>query len=172
MKKSKEVAFLGIVSALSVVILFLGAVFKVLDITAAVFAALMLLVAWEELRYKAVLVYASTAIIAFFFAPFSILPAVEYLIFGLYPILKPLIEKTPKAVSYLLKGVYILIASVGSVFVMYFFVPASIEKMYMIAVYIFMFSAVIILFDLLIAKFKKYYLYKLRRILKIDRFFR
>ena len=83
MKKSKEVAFLGIVSALSVVILFLGAVFEVLDITAAVFSALMLLVAWQELRYKAALVYFSTVIIAFFFAPFSILPAVEYLIFGL-----------------------------------------------------------------------------------------
>ena len=172
MKKSKEVAFLGIVSALSVVILFLGAVFEVLDITAAVFSALMLLVAWQELRYKAALVYFSTVIIAFFFAPFSILPAVEYLIFGLYPLLKPLIEKTPKVIQYLLKGIYVVLASVGSVLCMYFFVPASIEKQYMIAVYILMFAAIIILFDLLIAKFKKYYLFKLRRILKIDRFFR
>ncbi len=172
MKKSKEVAFLGIVSALSVVILFLGALLEVFDITAAVFSALMLLIAWEELRYKAVLVYISVAIIAFFFAPFSILPAVEYLIFGLYPILKPIIEKTPKVLAYVLKGIYIVLASVGSVLVMYFFVPASIEKPYMIAVYILMFGAVIILFDLLIAKFKKYYIFKLRRILKIDRFFR
>lgn len=172
MKKSKEIAFLGICAALSVVILFLGAVLEVLDITAAVFAALMLFVVWQELRYKAVLVYISTAVISFFFAPFSILPAMEYLIFGLYPILKPLIEKTPKAIAYLLKGIYILTASIGSVLIMYFFVPASIEKPYMIAVYIFMFSAVIILFDLLIAKFKKYYIFKLRHILKIDRFFR
>lgn len=109
MKKSREVAFLGIISALSVVILFLGAILEVLDMTAAVFAALMLLIAWQELRYKAVLVYFVTAIISFFFAPFSILPAVEYLIFGLYPILKPLFEKTPKAVSYILKGVYIIL---------------------------------------------------------------
>lgn len=172
MKKSKEVAFLGIVSALSVVILFLGALVEALDITAAVFAALMLIVAWQELKYKAMLVYLSTAIIAFFFVSFSILPAVEYLIFGLYPILKPLIEKTPRIVSYLLKGIYILLASVGSVLVMYLFVPASIEKKYMVAVYILMFAAVIILFDLLIAKFKKYYVFKLRRILRIDRFFR
>lgn len=172
MKKSKEVAFLGIVSALSVVILFLGALVEALDITAAVFAALMLLVAWEELRYKAVLVYLSTAIIAFFFVSFSILPAVEYLIFGLYPILKPLIEKTPKALAYVLKGAYILLASIGSVLIMYLFVPASIEKQYMIAVYILMFAAVIILFDLLIAKFRKYYVFKLRKILKIDRFFK
>ena len=172
MKKSKEVAFLGIVSALSVVILFLGALIEALDITAAVFAALMLLIAWEELRYKAVLVYFSTAVIAFFFVSFSVLPAVEYLIFGLYPILKPLIEKAPKLLTYALKGAYIVLASVGSVLVMYLFVPASIEKPYMLAVYVFMFAAVIILFDLLIAKFKKYYCIKLRRILRIDRFFR
>ena len=73
MKKSREVAFLGIISALSVVILFLGAILEVLDMTAAVFAALMLLIAWQELRYKAALVYFVTAIISFFFAPFSIL---------------------------------------------------------------------------------------------------
>jgi hypothetical protein len=172
MKKSREVAFLGIISALSVVILFLGALIEALDITAAVFSALMLLIAWQELKYKAVLVYLSTVVISFFFVAFSILPAVEYLIFGLYPILKPLIEKTPKVLAYVLKGVYIVLASVGSVIAMYLFVPASIEKTYMIAVYILMFAAVIILFDLLIAKFKKYYVFKLRRILRIDRFFR
>lgn len=172
MKKSREVAFLGIISALGVVILFLGAIVDVLDMTAAVFAALMLLIAWQELRYKAVLVYFVTAIISFFFVSFSILPAVEYLIFGLYPILKPLIEKTPKVLAYVLKVIYIVLASVGSVLVMYFFVPASIEKPYMIAVYILMFAAVIVLFDVLMAKFKKYYVLKLRRILRIDRFFR
>ena len=74
--------------------------------------------------------------------------------------------------AYVLKGIYIVLASVGSVLVMYFFVPASIEKPYMIAVYILMFAAVIILFDVLMAKFKKYYVLKLRRILRIDRFFR
>jgi hypothetical protein len=97
---------------------------------------------------------------------------VEYLIFGLYPILKPLIEKTPKVLAYVLKGIYIVFASVGSVMVMYLFVPASIEKPYMLAVYVLMFGAIIILFDVLIAKFKKYYVFKLRKILKIDRFFR
>jgi hypothetical protein len=100
------------------------------------------------------------------------MPAIEYAIFGLYPLIKPLIDKAPKALSYLLKGVYIIFASLGSVAVMYLLVPSSAERPYMLAIYIAIFAFVIVLFDLLIVRFKKYYQFKLRGILKIDRFFK
>jgi hypothetical protein len=172
MKKSREIAFLGIISALSVVFLLLGALVEVLDITSAILASLMLLIAYEELRKKAILVYLATSIISFFFVFFSPMPAIEYTIFGLYPLIKPLIDKAPKALSYLLKGVYIIFASLGSVAVMYLLVPSSAERPYMLAIYIAIFAFVIVLFDLLIVRFKKYYQFKLRGILKIDRFFK
>ena len=57
MKKAREVAFLGIITALSVVSLFIGTIIGVLDITAAVLASLLVLVAFEELRWKSILVY-------------------------------------------------------------------------------------------------------------------
>ena len=172
MKKSREIAFLGIISALSVVFLLLGAIVEVLDITSAILASLMLLIAYEELKGKSVLVYLATAVISFFFVFFSPMPALEYTIFGLYPLIKPLIEKTPKVISYILKGVYIILASLGSAAVMYLLVPSLAEKLYMLAIYILVFALVIILFDLLIVRFKRYYQFKLRSTLRIDRFFK
>lgn len=173
MKKSREIAFLGIICAISAVFLLLGAAFEVLDITSAILASLMLLIAHEELKGKAVLVYLVTAVISglYVFA-FSPLPAVEYAIFGLYPLIKPLIDKTPKVLGYILKGVYILASSLTSVVAIYLIVPSSVEKPYMFAIYAIVFAAVIILFDLLIVRFKRYYYFKLRGMLRIDRFFK
>ena len=71
MKKAREVAFLGIITALSVVSLFIGTIIGVLDITAAVLASLLVLVAFEELRWKSILVYFATIIISFCFAFFA-----------------------------------------------------------------------------------------------------
>ena len=172
MKKSREIAFLGIISALSVVFLLLGAIVEVLDITSAILASLMLLIAYEELKGKSVLVYLATSVISFFFVFFSPMPAIEYTIFGLYPLIKPLIEKAPKVITYILKGVYIILASLGSAAVMYLLVPSLAEKLYMFAIYILVFALVIILFDLLIVRFKRYYQFKLRSTLRIDRFFK
>ncbi len=172
MKKSREIAFLGIISALSVVFLLLGAIVEVLDITSAILASLLLLIANEELKGKAIMVYFATTIISALFFMFSPLPALEYAIFALYPLIKPLFEKTPRVIAYILKGVYIIFASLGSTVLIYFLVPASVEKPYMLAVYVAMFSAVIILFDLLIVRFKRYYQFKLRSMLRIDRFFK
>ena len=59
MKKARVVAFCGIISALSVVFLLLGSLpfLQVMDITMAVIASFLLLVTFEEMRYKALYVY-------------------------------------------------------------------------------------------------------------------
>ncbi len=171
MKKSKEIAFLGIITALSVVILFLGYLVDVLDITASIFASLLLLIANEELKLKSLMVYFATSIITMIIAPFS-LSAIEYIVFALYPILKPLIEKAPKVVAYILKAIYIVLASGGMVAIMYFFVGEVASKPLMIVLYVLMFILVIVLFDLLLVRFKRYYQFKLRHKLKLDRFFK
>ena len=172
MKKSREIAFLGIISALSVVFLLFGSIIGVLDITMAVVASLLLFIANEEIGKKSLMVYFATVIISLFLVTFgSVLPTVEYAIFAIYPILKPLIEKAPRAVSYLLKATYAVLASCGTVLVMYFFLP-PLENKYMFLVYLAMFILVIVLFDLMLFRFKRYYHFKLRYQLKIDKFFK
>ena len=65
MKKAREVAFLGIVTALSVVFLFIGSLpfLDVLDMTMAIVASLLLLMANEELKLKSLMVYFATSIL-------------------------------------------------------------------------------------------------------------
>lgn len=172
MKKTKEIAFLGIICALSVVFLMLGSIIEVFDITSAIIASLLLFIANEELKSKSLMVYFATVIISVLFVSFgSLLPAIEYAVFALYPIIKPLIEKTPKVVSYLLKSAYTIIASCGTVLLMYFFITPLTEP-YFFLIYLVMFMVIIVLFDMTLLRFKRYYQFKLRHMLKIDKFFK
>ena len=173
MKKSKEIAFLGLITALGAVCLLLGSIVGVLDISCAVLSSLLLIICFEELRWKSVLVYLATLVISFCYTFFaSPLPAMEYAIFALFPLLMPLFNRLPKILGYIVKALYALLASALTVALMYFFVPGSIEKPYMLAVYVLVYVVVIVLFDLLIARFRRYYFFKLRHALRIYRFFK
>ena len=170
MKKSREIAFLGIITALSVVVLLLGRLVEVLDITAVVIASLLLLIANEELKLKSLLVYFATAILSSIFF-FGLIP-IEYIVIAIYPILKPLIEKAPRVLTYFIKVIYIILSSAGLVAVMYFFVGDVAKEPLMIALYVLLFILVIVLFDVLLVKFKRYYFFKLRHMLRLDKFFK
>ena len=64
-KKSKEIALAGMLSALAVVILFLGSMIELLDLSAAALAALVVMVAVIDLgNGKAVAVYLVSAILS------------------------------------------------------------------------------------------------------------
>ena len=172
MKKAREIAFLGMICALSAVFLMLGSLFEVFDITSAVIASLLLFIANEELKAKSLMVYFATIIISVLYVSFgSVLPAVEYAVFALYPIIKPLIEKTPKVVSYLLKSAYTVLASCSTVLFMYFFLT-PLEEPYMFLIYLAVFMVIIVLFDMTLLRFKRYYQFKLRHMLRIDKFFK
>lgn len=170
MKKSREIAFLGIITALSVVILFLGRLLEILDISAVIIASLLLLIAYEELKLKSLMVYFATAIISSVLF-FGLVP-IEYIVIAIYPVLKPLIEKAPKVLTYFIKAIYILLASAGMVAIMYFFIGDMAKEPLMIALYVLLFILVIVLFDVLLKKFKLYYRFKLRHMLRLDKFFK
>ena len=64
-KKSKEVALAGMLTALAVVILFLGSLVELLDLSAAALAALVVMVAVIELgNGKAFAVYLAAAVLS------------------------------------------------------------------------------------------------------------
>ena len=173
MKKAREVAFLGIVTALSVVFLFIGSLpfLDVLDLTLTMVASLLLLIANEELKLKSLMAYFATSILIMVIAPFS-LAGLEYIALALYPILKPIFEKAPTVLSYIIKGIYVLIVSTALALVMYFFVDGLAAKPLMIALYVLVMVLVLVLYDILLKKFKLYYQYKLRRLLRLDKFFK
>ena len=93
-ERTKKVALCAMLSALGVVVLYLGSLIEVIDISMAVIASLFAVVAVIEYGHLAPwAVYAATGILSAVLLP-SKLPAVMYIVFfGFYPIVKEKIEK-------------------------------------------------------------------------------
>ena len=171
MKKTKNLTFCSLMVALSVVLLFLCSFIEALDLTAVLLSSVCVFITDEELRLKRSLaVYLATGILAFLMLP-SKLIAIEYFIFALYPVLKRQINKTGRAVSIILKGIYIVGATVGDLAIIKIFFPAEIEGQLL-----YILSAVvsviwIILYDIFYTRLSRLYHFKLRQQLRIDKFF-
>ncbi len=101
---TKRLTVCAMLSALGVVLLLLGSIINVIDISMAVIASLLCVFAVIEYGKSAPwLVFAVTSILSLLLLPAKA-PAVMYLLFfGYYPIIKEKIEKKPRAVAWLLK---------------------------------------------------------------------
>lgn len=104
MKKTKKLALASILSALGVVILLLGSIITVLDMTAVALASLLVMIAVIEIRgaYPYV-IWAVTGLLALLLLPDKF-GALLYAVFGgIYPILKAYFERVRGAFSWVLK---------------------------------------------------------------------
>ena len=159
-------------TALGVVVLFLLSLADVLSLTAILLASICLFITAEELgTFKALMVYIATGVLAVLLLG-GRLTAIEYLLFGFYPVLKRLIEKTPKAVSLMLKGLYIVAATVADMLIIKFFVPQGDEELYIQIIAVVASFLWLVLYDICYTRLARYYHFKLRAQLRIDRFFR
>ena len=171
MRKTKNLTFCSIMVALSVVLLFLCSFIEALDLTAVLISSVCVVVVDEELRLKrAVAVYLATGLLAFLILP-SKLIAIEYFIFALYPVLKRQINKTGRVVSIILKGIYIVTATVGDLTIIKFFFPAEMESQLLYILSAVVSVVWIILYDLFYSRLARLYHFKLRQQLRIDKFF-
>lgn len=170
--KTKHLTFCAIMTALGVAILFLLSIADVLSLTAILLASVCLFITAEELgTFKALMVYIATGVLAVLLLG-GRLTAIEYLLFGFYPVLKRLIEKTPKAVSLMLKGLYIVAATVADMLIIKFFFPQGDEKLYIQIIAVVASFLWLVLYDVCYTRLARYYHFKLRAQLRIDRFFR
>ena len=101
---TKNLTLSAICAALGTVIMYMGAVIEVLDLTTVFMAGLLVIFAQLELKGPwPVLVWLTTSALAFILLP-NPFCAFEYAFFGgLYPILKYWIEKLPRKWTMLLK---------------------------------------------------------------------
>lgn len=148
--------------------LMLGSLLNLLDLTAVIVASIFLLVAREEMGYKAIAIYAVTATIAVII-PITFVAAIEYAIIAIYPIIKPFFDKQKKVVEWTLKVIYILAASAGIFLVSRFLVAEA--PLYMDILLGVGCVLVFFLYDILLFRFSMYYGFKLRHKLRLDRFF-
>ena len=98
MRETKKVTLSAMLVALGTVMMVLGAVFEVVDLSVCALASLLVVFAYIELGSPYVfLIWICTSLATALMFPGSIV-WVEYLfVFGIYPILKAYIEKLPRA---------------------------------------------------------------------------
>ena len=105
MKNSKVIAYSGVATALSVVMLFLGSIFWVLGYTMPLVASLVMIILLDSISQKsALLTFISTSIISFILLNDKECVLLYILFFGYYPLIRDKINDIkPKFLSYLLK---------------------------------------------------------------------
>ena len=109
-KRTRRIALCGVFSALGVVLLCLGSLIEVLDLSTAAIASLIcVLVMIEYGGWYPWGVYVSTALLALLLAPQKS-AALIYAFFGFYPIVKAYLERLPRVGCALLKcGIFALL---------------------------------------------------------------
>lgn len=107
MKNSKVIAYSGVATALSVVMLFLGSIFWALGYTMPLVASLVMIILLDSISQKsALLTFVSTSVISFILLNDKECVLLYVLFFGYYPLIRDKINDIkPKFLSYLLKFV-------------------------------------------------------------------
>jgi len=156
-------------SALSIVVLLLGGISQVLDLTAVVACAIIIFIVHSELKYSALLVYATTSLLAFLLLGTPTV-AVEYIIFAIYPILKPIFEKAGKIFGAVIKYAFMILSS-ATLALLFRYVLMAGDVWYIDLIFGIGLAVCYAIFDIALARFDLYYRYKLRHQLRIDKFF-
>lgn len=169
LNKTRVLALCSIFSALGVIILYLGSLIEIIDLSMAVVASLLVVIAVIEIGgIYPWLIYAVTSLISFLLLPNKFV-AVVYLAFaGFYPILKAKIERVKGIVCALIKlGVFNLCLLAAWGVAKLFVIPF--ETVYGIAITAVALNLVFILYDFALTTLITRYICVWRKKLKIDK---
>ena len=164
---TKRLTVCAMFAALSVVMLYLGSLVELLDISMAVIASLLCVVAVIEYGKGAPwMIYGATAILSLVLLP-NKTPAVLYaMFFGYYPILKEKFEKLPGVISWVLKEITfnlaLIIMGVATVLIM-LGVDNALVNPITVGIAVVLAEVVFVLYDIAMTRLISFYLINLRR---------
>jgi len=165
MKRTKKLTLCAILSALAVVLLWLGKLLDVLDLSAAALASFFVVFLFMELGlFWAVMHWGVTAALALIVASGSGAP-LFYAVFGLYPVLKAYLERMPRIAEWVLKlivcnvtlAAYILLAKYV------FLLSDTALSGKWLWVFILLANVVFVLYDIALSRLITFYSLRLRR---------
>ena len=165
----RKLTVCAMLAALGVVLLYLGSMIEVADLSMAVLASLLCVFAVIEYGGSAPwLVFAVTGVLSLILIPQKT-PAVFYLLFfGYYPIVKEKLEKMPRGVSWVLKEVIFNIALALVLLLSRFLLMASSATPWLLYVAFAMLAELIFpLYDIAMTRLISLYLYRLRKRFRI-----
>ena len=154
-------------SALGVILLYIGSIIDVLDISMAVLASLACIIAVIEYGKSAPwAIYGVTTVLSLILLP-NKTPAVFYAVFfGFYPILKEKLEKLNKITAWVLKEVVFNVCLVLMALAAYFFITvgdnALLSSPIIIAGMALLAELVFVLYDVALTRLISFYIVSLR----------
>lgn len=108
MRKTKKLTISALVVAMGIVFMLLGSAVEVMDLSVCAAASLLVVFVYLEVGASyATLVYLATSVLGFVLLPVKLMAVEYFLVFGIYPLLKALVEKMPRWSWILLKLVFI-----------------------------------------------------------------
>ena len=170
---TRKLTICAMLAALGVILLYLGSLIEILDISIAVIASILCIIAVIEYGGSAPwMIYAITSILALLLIP-NKTPAYMYTIFfGFYPILKEKLEKVRTVLSWVLKEIVFNICLALMIFVaLYFFTTQDnmLRNPIYIAVIVLLSEGVFILYDIALTRLISFYMYNLRKRLRFKK---
>ena len=166
-KKSKNIALAGVFTALCTVFLFIGSIFQTLDLSAAAFGSLIILVAMIELgKSWAFGIYAASSLLSLLLLPYKTAALVFACFAGFYPVLKAPLNRIKNIVlSYAARIAIFNIFLTAMIFVATRFLNIQ-EDFFGFGVIIYALSNLtFIAYDFAIERFADYYIQRLKKLI-------
>ena len=118
MRANKKITISAMATALSVLLMTVGAVWELVDMALAAFASFLVVIIIIEVGWPFPwLVWITSSLITFLFFPASTV-WLMYFVFGVFPILKYYIEKLKRPFWLLLKLIYVNACIIGLIYAM------------------------------------------------------
>lgn len=164
MNKTKKLSLAAVMSALCFVILFLGSVVTVLDLSCAMAASFIIIFCVIELGgFYPYLVWLVTSVLGLLLMPDKFGILVFAVCMGIYPIIKSYIERLPKVISWILKLVIFNAMLTAVIAVSRFIFGISTEEISFSYIVYGICNITFVLYDLASTRMISLYLFKLRK---------
>ncbi len=178
-KRTKKLTLGAMLAAIGAVLLLLGSLFQVIDLSMAAIASFVCVIAVIELGTGwAWMIYGVVGVISVLLRPTSFAPWVYVAFLGYYPIIKEKIERLKKPISWVLKMVSFNVALIACCVVAYFLLtaekPANVFDFFntllgvptagtavAIGLYVFV-NFVFVIYDIALTRLISTYLFRLR----------
>ncbi len=178
-EKTKKLTLGAVLAAMGVVLLTIGGLVEVLDLSMAALASFFCIFAVIEMgKGYPLMIYAATGILAVLIMPQSLAGWIYLLFFGYYPIVKEKLEGLPQAVAWALKLVVFNFALTLYAVICYFLFFGELELLLvefstlfggmkiggiLIAIIYVILNVIFVIYDFALTKMITLYLVKLRR---------
>ena len=167
MTKTKKLTLSAVLCALGVVFMALGSVIDVLDLSVCAFASLIVVFVYLEVGASYALgVYLATSVLALIIVPSKLIFFEYFLVFGIYPLLKALIERLPRWTWFPIKLLFAnaiiwIITLFSALFLSYDFIEG--DTLIMKAAFYLLMNIAFVAYDYFITVMVRFYYDRLRQ---------